>query len=93
MEVPDASSNRILPNSTIPFDNRGKKLQKLLKLRGFELKRQGEHEVWAKLGSPLVPVPRTKHVADGTAESILKKIDTSYRVRNFEEIMRTAASA
>jgi hypothetical protein len=59
-----------------------------LKQSGFILKRQGEHEVWGKPGSPPVPVLRTNHVADGTAEAILKKIDGTYRVRNFEEIMR-----
>jgi hypothetical protein len=89
-EVPDAWTHRILPDGPVPFDNRGKKLQKLLRLHGFTLKRQGEHEVWAKPGSPPVPVPRTKHVPDGTAECILKKIDVSYRVRNFNEIMRSA---
>jgi predicted RNA binding protein YcfA (HicA-like mRNA interferase family) len=92
VEVPESRGQRVLPGASLPFDNRGKRLQKLLQSKGFILKRQGEHEVWAKDGFPPIPVPRTKDLADGTVESILKKIDRSFRVRNFEQIMRGMAA-
>ncbi len=92
VEVPDIRGQRILPDASIPFDNRGKRLQKLLQSKGFILKRQGEHEVWAKQGFSPIPVPRTKNLADGTVESILKRIAPSFRVRNFEQIVRGMAA-
>lgn len=89
VEVPEALGQVILAKAAIPFDNRGKRLQKLMQTKGFILERQGKHEVWAKPGSSPIPVPRTRSLTDGTAEAILKKIDPVYRLRNFEEIMRS----
>ena len=68
VEVADASSDRILPDATIiPFDNRGKKLQRA-SWKGFVLKRQGKHEVWVRQGFAPSADSRTKEVADGTAK-------------------------
>jgi hypothetical protein len=92
VEVPEARGQRILPDASLPFDNRGKPLQKLMRKEGFTLAREGEHEVWVKLGFPPIAVPRTKNFGNGTAESILKKINPTYRLRDFEQIARGRAA-
>ncbi len=89
VEISEPVGCRVLSDTPFHFDNRGKKLQKLLDRCGFSLIRQGEHEVWKKDGTRPIPVPRTLKIADGTAESILKSIDPAYRVRNFDTIFST----
>ena len=92
VEIRDAAQHQVLNNAVLPFDNRAKELQRLLRRKGFSLKRQGAHEIWAKPGSPPIPVPRSRRLADWTAEAILKAIDPTYRVRNFRAILKRGGS-
>jgi len=85
VEIREPSNYRILPDAS-PFDNRGKRLQKFLQRHGFALVRQGEHEVWQKSGVGSIPVPRTTTITDPVAESIIKRVDSTYRIRNFASL-------
>ncbi len=84
VELPVRQTYRILQDTALQFENNGKKLQRELKKAGFSLMRQGTHEVWAKAGTSVIPVPRTSRISNGTAEGILKAIDPANRLRNFQ---------
>ena len=91
VEISEAGTHRILRDTILPFDNKGKRLQKLLQKHGYTLIREGKHQVWRKVGCRQIPVPRTNFISDGTAESVLKLLSPTYRLRDFERIAKAAA--
>jgi len=50
-----------------------REIEKLLKKAGFSKRTGGKHDIWFKIGSPPIPVPRHKgDIPIGTAKKILK---------------------
>ena len=47
-------------------------LERILKAAGWEIVRQGNHEIWGKDGKT-VPIPRHKEIKENTIRDILKK--------------------